>query len=120
MAFRTFARSILLALGDVENAAVDQRTAAERVGLLQEVVDAAETTAILARSQYQAGITDFQTLLVAENQLLSARNQLIAARADRATAFVNLTQALGGGWSPADYDFPLPIRNDRRTDRTFE
>jgi hypothetical protein len=50
--------------------------------------------------------------------LLSARNQLVAAQADRAIAFVRLTQALGGGWTISDYDLPpvassAPANNDR-------
>lgn len=105
-ALAAWEQTILFALEDVETAAVDQRSANERVLLAAEAVDAATNSAILARSQYQAGLTDFRTLLTAENQLLSARNQLVAARADRASAFVRLTQALGGGWAPSD--FPLP------------
>lgn len=103
--------TILAALAEVENAAADQRSAAERVTINAEALDAATNSAILARSQYQAGLTDFRTLLTAESQLLSARNQVVSAEADRASAFVRLTQSLGGGWSPAEYDFPLPLRN---------
>ena len=104
----SYERTVLSALEEVETAAVDQRTADERVAITEEALDAANNSAFLARSQYEAGLTDFQTLLVVENQLLSARNQLVGAQADRATAFVRLTQALGGGWSASDYDFPLP------------
>ncbi len=95
--------SILTALEEVESAAVSQRNASARVGINEEAVDAASNSALLARSQYQAGLTDFRTLLTAENALLSARNQLVSAEADRAGAFVRLTQALGGGWSPQDF-----------------
>jgi NodT family efflux transporter outer membrane factor (OMF) lipoprotein len=91
--------AILGALEEVETAAVDLRTARERVVLYAEAVDAANNSALLARSQYQAGLTDFRNLLTTENQLLSARNALVGAEADRANAFVRLTQALGGGWA---------------------
>lgn len=96
--------AILSAVEQVESAAVDQRAANERVALNEEAVDAASNSALLARSQYQAGLTDFQTLLNAENQLLSARNALVFAQADRAGAFVRLTQALGGGWTVQSTD----------------
>jgi len=111
--------SILGALEEVETAAVDRRTADERVVLNAEAVDAANTSAILARSQYEAGLTDFQTLLTSESQLLTSRNQLVGAEADRAAAFVRLTQALGGGWTPTEFDFPLPASAPAsdRTDR---
>jgi NodT family efflux transporter outer membrane factor (OMF) lipoprotein len=101
--------SILGALEEVETAAVDLDRSGQRVGLFAEALDAANNSAILARSQYQAGLTDFRNLLTSENQLLSARNAQVGAEADRASAFVRLTQALGGGWSPVDY--PLPVRD---------
>ncbi len=103
-------QAILGALEDVESAAVDQRSANQRVAINEDALDAANNSAILARSQYQAGLTDFRTLLSAENSLLSTRNQLIAAQADRASAFIRLTQALGGGWSVRDFTLPA---NDR-------
>ena len=113
-------QAILNALEDVETAAVDQRTANERVALNEEALDAADMSALLARSQYQAGLTDFRNVLSAENQLLSAQNQLVAAQADRAVAFVRLTQALGGGWNAADYDFPLAGASAQPTDGNAE
>ena len=100
-------QTILGALEDVETAAVDLDRSRRRVDIYAEALDAANNSAILARSQYQAGLSDFQNLLTSENQLLSARNAQVGAEADRASAFVRLTQALGGGWSLADY--PLPI-----------
>lgn len=113
----SYERAVLVALEDVETAAVDRRTADERVAITEEALDAANNSAFLARSQYEAGLTDFQTLLVVENQLLSARNQLVSAQADRASAFIRLTQALGGGWSASDYDFPLPENYAPAADR---
>ena len=57
--------------------------------------------------RFRGKLSDFQTLLSAESQLLSARNAAVSAQADRASAFVRLTQALGGGWNPQE--FPLPF-----------
>lgn len=113
-------QSILNALEDVETASVDLRTAGLRVDINDEALDAASNSALLARSQYQGGLTDFRTLLTAENLLLSARNQMVSAEADRAISFVRLTQALGGGWTSTDYDFPLPDVAERQADRNPE
>ena len=112
-ALAAWEQAILGALEDVESAAVDQRSAVERVAINLEAVEAANNSAILARSQYEAGLTDFRTLLSAENQLLSARNQLVGAEADRASAFVRLTQALGGGWDAREFPLPLSPADDR-------
>jgi outer membrane protein TolC len=103
-ALAAWREAILGALEDVETAIAARNAAEDRLASLQEGLDAANNAAILARSQYQAGLTDFQTLLTSESSLLSARNALVAAEADRATAFVRLTQALGGGWSMQDFD----------------
>lgn len=91
-------RTILLSLEEVEGAAADLRAARARVALFAVALEAGENAALLARSQYETGLIDFQTLLLTENQLLSARNSLAASEVERATAFVRLTQALGGGW----------------------
>jgi outer membrane protein TolC len=106
-ALAAWRQSILRALEDVETSAVDLEKSRDRVAIYAEALEAANNSALLARSQYQAGLTDFRNLLTSENQLLSARNAQVSAEADRASAFVRLTQALGGGWSPTEY--PLPI-----------
>lgn len=92
-------QSILTALQEVENAAVDLDNSDERVTLLTEASEGAQNAALLARSQYQAGLIDFQTLLVAESQLLSTRTALVGAQGARAQAFIGLARAMGGGWS---------------------
>lgn len=111
-ALAAWEQAILVALEDVETAAIDRNTSAERVLINDEAVDAATNSAVLARSQYQAGLIDFRTLLTAENQLLSARNQYVQAEADRAIAFVRLTQALGGGWTQDQFAYPLPLDDE--------
>jgi len=63
-----------------------------------EASDGARNAAILARSQYEAGLIDFQTLLNVESSLLSAETAEVSAEAARAIAFINLARALGGGW----------------------
>jgi NodT family efflux transporter outer membrane factor (OMF) lipoprotein len=90
-------QAILGALEDVESAAVALTAARERVLLFGTALEAANNAALLARSQYQSGLIDFQTLLTTENQLLGARNALAASEAERANAFIVLNQALGGG-----------------------
>lgn len=85
-------------LEDVESATAAAKAARDRVELYRTALDAANNAALLARSQYQSGLIDFQTLLTTESQLLSARNALAASEAERANAFIALNQALGGGW----------------------
>jgi NodT family efflux transporter outer membrane factor (OMF) lipoprotein len=93
-----YRQSVLTALEDVENGLVALETAKARQVEFTTALDASNNQAILARSQYRAGLTDFQTLLEAERSLLSARDGLLSARADQALAIIQLYRALGGGW----------------------
>ncbi len=97
-ALAAYRGTVLGALEDVENAIVALRTAQERERLFAIALDAANTSAILSRSQYRSGLTDFTTLNQQETALLSARNGATQARSDAATALIALYVALGGGW----------------------
>jgi NodT family efflux transporter outer membrane factor (OMF) lipoprotein len=90
--------AVLTALEDIENALVALQAAQERERQFAIAYDAANASAILARSQYRSGLTDFTTLNTQEAALISARNGLVQARSDKATALIALYAALGGGW----------------------
>jgi NodT family efflux transporter outer membrane factor (OMF) lipoprotein len=101
IAFATYKQTVLSGLEDVENATQALNAARERQIQLAIAVDASNNAAILARSQYRAGLTDFLTLLQSEQALLTARDALASAESDQALALVQLYLALGGGWQPA-------------------
>lgn len=99
-AFATYKRTVLTALEDVENGLVALETARQRLTQFEVALDAAQNQAILARSEYRSGLTDFQTLLEAERSLITARDGALTSRSDEALALVQLYRALGGGWNP--------------------
>jgi len=96
-----YRQSVLTALEEVENALIALRAARERQVQFAIALEAAGNTAILARTQYRSGLTDFQQLLEAERSLLSARDGMADSRGDEALALVQLYRALGGGWDSA-------------------
>ena len=100
-ALATYKSTVLGGLEDVENAIQSLNSAKSRQGSLAEAMDASNNAAILARSQYRVGLTDFLTLLQSEQSLLSARDSLAAAQGDQALALVQLYLSLGGGWQPS-------------------
>ena len=100
-ALAAYKGSVLTALEDVENALSAYRAAQARQREFAIALDAATNSALLSRSQYRTGLTDFTTLQTQELSLLSARNGLTQAQADQATALVQLYAALGGGWDAA-------------------
>ena len=101
VALAQYKGTVLTALEDVENALSAYRAAQERQEQFAIALTAANNSAILGRSQYRSGLTDFTTLNQQELTLLSARNGLTQAQADQATALVQLYAALGGGWDAA-------------------
>jgi len=100
-AFANYKGVVLLALEDIENAIVALDSARRRETQFAIAYDAANASAILSRSQYRTGLTDFATLNQQEAALLSAQNGLTQARSDQATALIALYDALGGGWDPS-------------------
>lgn len=107
-AFYSYKQTVLTALEDVENAVVALQAAQRREREFVIALDAANNSAILSRSSYRAGLTDFVTLNQAEASLVSARNGLLQARSDQASALIQLYLALGGGWDAGT--IPTPER----------
>lgn len=104
-AFGAYKAAVLTALEDVENALTALRTAQSRRAEFAVAAEASSNAALLARSQYRAGLTDITTLNTAEAALLTSQSGLAQAKADEAQALRQLYLALGGGWNA---DAPPP------------
>lgn len=100
-AVASYEATVLTALEEVENSLVSMEMARVRLQSLVAARAAAETAALLARSQYSAGLTDFQTVLITERSILTLQESVAMTEGDRLTALIQLYKALGGGWSPA-------------------
>ena len=71
----------------------------QRLTLLQQAAEAAGRSTKLALEQYNAGSTDFTTVVSAQTTQYQQENSVAAAAGNTAL------QALGGGWQPQ----PLPL-----------
>lgn len=96
-----YRQTVLVAIEEVENALVALSAADRRERELVAAEAASRNAALFARSQYRAGLIDFQSLLESERALLSAQDGRASVRAERATGTVQLYKALGGGWQAA-------------------
>jgi NodT family efflux transporter outer membrane factor (OMF) lipoprotein len=114
-AFANYKQTVLTALEDIENAIVALQSAEAREREFAIAYDAASNSALMARSQYRSGLTDFTTLNAQESALISARNGLVQARSDKATALIALYTALGGGWD-SSVTPTAPARSTNGTD----
>jgi multidrug efflux system outer membrane protein len=88
----------LTTLEETENSLVEFGREEIRQQLLRESAESSATAAGLARQRFEAGATDFLTVLDAERVLLEARDQLARSQTRTATALVAVYKALGGGW----------------------
>jgi multidrug efflux system outer membrane protein len=97
-ALATYERTVLTVLEETENALVAFGKERVRQQYLRDSVESSQTAATLARQRFDAGATDFLTVLDAERAMLLATDQLAQSETRTATALVAVYKALGGGW----------------------
>lgn len=100
--------SILGALEEVENALTAYAEEQIRRESLISATDSARRAARLARQQFEAGLTDFSNVLIAQRSLLSFQDDLARSDGTVTSNLVRLYKALGGGWKPPGAT-PLPM-----------
>ena len=91
---------VLLALEEVENAAVGFNQQQNRYRNLQDAAAAAEEAVQLVMVQYNTGLTNFNNVLTTQRSLFDQQDVLVVANAEVALELVSLYKALGGGWVP--------------------
>ncbi len=98
-AYQAYRSTVLTALSEVEDSLIACRRTGERQAILEKATAAAREAAQLAQQRYQAGVTDILTVLDSQRTLLGLEDSLFTVRANRASAYIQLYKALGGGWS---------------------
>lgn len=93
--------AVLNALGEVEDALVSVRAAADRLALVKNATNTAADNVRIATDKYQSGLTDFTDLLETQRTQLNLEEQVVATAAEQTTAQIRLFKALGGGWLSA-------------------
>ena len=98
----SYEQTVLDALGDVENALISYSREQLRRSQLNSSAESNKKAVILARQRYDAGLTDFLSVLDAQRSLFSAQDQLVQSERIVSTNLVALYKALGGGWEIAE------------------
>ncbi len=93
-----YQNAVLSAQKDVEDNLIAFLRAQDRADLLARSVTSAKTALDLAVLQYREGITDFTTVLTAQQTLLSQQDSLASTLGNISTSLVGVYRALGGGW----------------------
>ena len=93
-----YQNTVLTAQREVEDGLIGFLNAERRTALLELSAAAAKRSAHLAVLQYREGITDFTTVLTAEQNLLQQQDALAVSRGEIPTNLIRTYRALGGGW----------------------
>ncbi|MCL4500958.1 MAG: efflux transporter outer membrane subunit [Deltaproteobacteria bacterium] len=94
----TYQNTVLQAQQEVENALIGFLKAQQRAQKLVGATNAAQRSVDLATLQYRQGITDFTTVLTAEQNLLIYQDSLASTLGDISSNLVAMYRAMGGGW----------------------
>jgi NodT family efflux transporter outer membrane factor (OMF) lipoprotein len=100
-------RTVLQAWREVVDALVAYRKEQQHRVRLADEVDHSRNALALSRTRYEAGVTDFITVLDAERTLLSAELEHAQSTTAVSTNLVQLYKALGGGWEQFFPDEPM-------------
>ena len=93
-----YQNSVLKAQQEVEDNLVAFLKSQERARFLTDSTTVALRSLELAVIQYREGITDFTTVLTAQQALLSEQDSLATTLGDISRNLVGVYRALGGGW----------------------
>ena len=96
-----YQNTVLQAQQEVENALIGFLKAQQRAQKLVGATAAAQRSVDLAMLQYREGITDFTTVLTAEQNLLTYQDSLATTLGDISSNLVGVYRAMGGGWQIA-------------------
>jgi NodT family efflux transporter outer membrane factor (OMF) lipoprotein len=107
-----YENTVLKAQKEVEDGLISYLKTQDAAEYLAQSTAAAQRSLNLATIQYREGITDFTTVLTAEQTLLQQQDQFATTLGDIASSLVNVYRALGGGWQIREgHDFvPAPIK----------
>jgi outer membrane protein TolC len=114
-----YQNSVLTAQQQVDNGLSAFLQSQRQVVFLRSSAEAASGALKLAFEQYNQGVADFTTVLVAEQNLFQAESNLAVATANVSLGLTAVYRALGGGWQiREDDEFVNAATRDQMRART--
>ncbi len=95
-----YEKSVQTAYGEADNALVRLAADQRRIAQLSAGEQRAARALAAAKTRYEAGLDDLQTMLGVESSWRNARANLTSARVQALRRAVQVYKALGGGWTP--------------------
>jgi len=114
-----YQNTVLKAQQQVQDAIASFFYSNKQAAFLHASVVAATGALDLAFTQYREGLSDFTTVLTAEQNLLDAENNFTIATGTTSSSVAAIYRAVGGGWEIRDgNDFVPPATRDEMRKRT--
>lgn len=99
---------VLTAQSEVEDALMQISSSRKAATDYAKAVRSAQQAAKLALDLYEAGQSDYNTVIVAQQSLLRVQTDLVQTKTDALLGYVDAFKALGGGWNGELKVPPLP------------
>lgn len=97
-AFINYAKTILNALEEVENALVNYAQERERRNYLEQALQASQNAVNISSTRYKQGLGIYLELLDSQQSLYKAQDDLVLSELSVTNNLIALYKALGGGW----------------------
>ena len=104
-----YRQTMLTAFQQVEDALATLRILTQQIQQQHQAVESARVALDLEMNRYQTGLDPYINVVTEQNTLLSAQLTLAQIEIQRATASVQLIQALGGGWDATQLPTPRQV-----------
>ncbi len=104
-----YRQTVLTAFQQVEDALAALRILTQQIQQQHKAVESAKHALDLEMERYQTGVDPYIDVVTEQNTLLSAQQVLAQIEIQRATASVQLIEALGGGWDRSQLPTPQQI-----------
>jgi len=105
-ALTIYQKSVLAALGEVEDSLVAFNHEQETRRILNEAVSSGERAVMIANGRYESGLADFLNVLQSEQALYLSEDQLAQSEERLTLSMVAIFKALGGGWQEQSSTVP--------------
>ncbi len=93
-----YRQTVLAAFQQAEDALAALRILTQQIQQQRQAVESARVALDLELKRYQTGLDPYIDVVIQQNTLLTAQQVLAQIEIQRATASVQLIEALGGGW----------------------
>jgi outer membrane protein TolC len=107
----SYHKTVLTAVGEVEDALSGNRATGEQILHLTRQVEATKGALRLSKARYLQGLSDYLPVLTAQGADFSAKSSLLDARRQLISGWITLARTLGGRWMEGEMGNGVQLSN---------